>query len=67
MTTFLLLIIYLMFIGLGIPDSLLGPAWPAIYPSFGVGVSTASLITLTISGCTVLSSPYLCAKVATVN
>ncbi len=56
MTTFLLLIIYLMFIGLGIPDSLLGPAWPAIYPSFGVGVSTASLITLTISGCTVLSS-----------
>lgn len=56
MTTILLLIIYLMFIGLGIPDSLLGPAWPGIYPAFGVGISSASFITLTISGCTVISS-----------
>ena len=39
MATFLLIIIYIAFIGLGIPDSLFGAAWPAIYKDFGVGVS----------------------------
>ena len=31
MSTLLLIVIYIAFIGLGIPDSLLGSAWPAIY------------------------------------
>ena len=41
MTSLLLAVIYLAFIGLGLPDSLLGAAWPMIYPQFGVPVSYA--------------------------
>ena len=36
MATVLLIIIYIAFIGLGIPDSLFGTAWPAIYSDFGL-------------------------------
>ncbi|MEE1187393.1 MAG: MFS transporter, partial [Acutalibacteraceae bacterium] len=39
MLSFLLPIIYLAFISLGLPDSVLGSAWPTIYPEFGVPVS----------------------------
>lgn len=56
MATLLLFVIFLAFIGLGIPDSLFGAAWPAIYPEFGVPMSLASLVTLLISACTVVSS-----------
>lgn len=56
MATALLILIYIFYIGLGIPDSLLGAAWPAIYPQLGVPVSFASFISLIISGGTVLSS-----------
>lgn len=56
MATLLLLLIYIAFIGLGIPDSLFGSAWPAIYEEFGLPVSWANFITLLISGCTILSS-----------
>lgn len=35
----LLAIIYISFISLGLPDSLLGSAWPSMYPQFGVPVS----------------------------
>lgn len=56
MATALLILIYIFYIGLGIPDSLLGAAWPAIYPQLGVPVSYASVISLIISGGTVLSS-----------
>ena len=44
MTSLLLAVIYLAFIGLGLPDSLLGAAWPMIYPQFGVPVSSMGLI-----------------------
>ena len=54
--TILLIIIYIAFISLGIPDSLLGSAWPAIYRQFGVPVSSVSFITLVISAGTVTSS-----------
>ena len=54
----LLLIIYIAFIGLGIPDSLIGSAWPAIYPELDIPVGAISGITLLISGCTVLSSMF---------
>lgn len=56
MATLLLLIIYAAFIGLGIPDSLFGAAWPAICPEFGVPVSWANFVTLLVSGGTIVSS-----------
>lgn len=52
MMQLLLPIIYLAFISLGLPDSLLGSAWPNIYPAFGVPVSYAGMI----SAGTILSS-----------
>lgn len=51
----LLAVIYIAFIGLGVPDSLIGSAWPAIYAELGVPDIWVSAVTLTISGCTVLS------------
>ncbi len=58
MTSLLLIVIYIAFIGLGVPDSLLGSAWPAIHTELGVSVETVSIITFLISGCTVLSSMF---------
>ena len=55
---FLLVVIYIAFIGLGVPDSLIGSAWPAIYRDWSMPEYAVSLITLTISGCTVLSSIF---------
>lgn len=52
----LLAIIYVAFISLGLPDSILGAAWPAMYPAFDVPVSYAGIISMIISFCTVLSS-----------
>ena len=52
----LLAIIYLSFISLGLPDSLLGSAWPTIYPEFNVPVSYAGIIYMIISGGTIISS-----------
>lgn len=56
MATVLLIIIYITFIGLGIPDSLFGTAWPAIYMEFHLPVSYASFVTSIISGGTIISS-----------
>lgn len=56
MATVLLVIIYIAFIGLGIPDSLFGAAWTAIYPQFDVPMSYASFVTILVSGGTVISS-----------
>lgn len=56
MSILLLIIIYITFIGLGIPDSLFGTAWPAIYPAFGVAISHANFVTSIISGGTIISS-----------
>lgn len=56
MATVLLIIIYITFIGLGIPDSLFGTAWPSIYPAFGVPISHAGFVTSIISGGTIVSS-----------
>lgn len=52
----LLGVIYLAFISLGLPDSLLGSAWPTIYPEFGVPVSYSGVIFFIISLGTVVSS-----------
>ncbi len=56
MATLLLLVIYICYVGLGLPDSLLGTAWPAIYPEFGVPVSSVSYVSFLISCGTVISS-----------
>ena len=58
MTTILLIIIYIAFIGLGVPDSLIGSAWPAIHLELGIPVEMVSILTFLISGCTVLSSMF---------
>lgn len=58
MITILLVFIYVFYIGLGIPDSLLGSAWPAIYMEFHLPVSYASFISTIISIGTVLSSLF---------
>lgn len=54
--TFLLGIIYLSFISLGLPDALLGSAWPNIYPEFEIPVSYAGIISMIIAVGTVISS-----------
>ena len=56
MATLLLLVIYIAFIGLGLPDSLFGAAWSAIRPDFGVQLADAGFVTVLVSGCTVISS-----------
>ena len=52
----LLPIIYLAFIGLGLPDSAIGSAWPAMAPDLGAGVSWVGIVTIIISAGTILSS-----------
>ena len=55
---FLLVVIYVAFIGLGVPDSLIGSAWPAVHAELNIPVEAVSIITFIISGCTVLSSMF---------
>ncbi|MEE1162696.1 MAG: MFS transporter, partial [Lachnospiraceae bacterium] len=56
MVHLLLVIIYLSFISLGLPDALLGSAWPIMYVEFGVPVSFAGIISMIISVGTIASS-----------
>ena len=56
MVHLLLMIIYLAFISLGLPDSLLGSAWPSMYPVLGVPVSYAGIISMIIALGTIISS-----------
>ena len=52
----LLVIIYIAFISLGLPDSLLGSAWPSMYGSLGVSIDSAGIISMITAGGTILSS-----------
>lgn len=52
----LLVVIYLAFISLGLPDSLLGSAWPVMYREFSVQVSYAGGISMIIAAGTIVSS-----------
>ena len=56
MTTLLILIIYLSFISLGLPDSLLGSAWPSMYQQMGASITGAGTLAMIISACTIVSS-----------
>lgn len=56
MATLLLAVIYMAFIGLGLPDSLFGAAWPAIYTEYGLPFSFGSFVTvLSFFGTTISS------------
>lgn len=52
----LLAIIYVAFISLGLPDALLGAAWPSMYRDFSVPVSYSGIIFMIIAGGTIVSS-----------
>ena len=52
----LLAVIYLAFLSLGLPDSLLGAAWPSMYPEFGVPLSCAGIVSAIIAAGTIISS-----------
>ena len=56
MTHLLLAIVYLAFVSLGLPDALLGSAWPTMYPVFQVPISYAGIISMIIAVGTVISS-----------
>lgn len=56
MVHLLLGVIYISFISLGLPDSLLGSAWPSMYGEFGVPVSYAGIISMIIAAGTIISS-----------
>ena len=46
MATLLLVVIYLSFISLGVPDSLLGTAWPVLYRELGVPLASQSAVSI---------------------
>lgn len=52
----LLAVIYLSFISLGLPDSLLGSAWPSMYGLLSVPISYAGIISMIIAMGTIISS-----------
>jgi len=55
LTIILLIIIYLSFISLGLPDSLLGSAWPSMYTSLNVPLHYAGIISMIVTGGSVIS------------
>lgn len=56
MATLFLIIIYLSFISLGLPDSLLGVAWPVMQPDIGASFESAGLLSMVVAGGTIVSS-----------
>ncbi len=56
MFRFLLVIIYISFTSLGLPDALLGAVWPTMQPLFGVPVSYMGIVSFMISAGTITSS-----------
>ncbi|MBE6617525.1 MAG: MFS transporter [Ruminococcaceae bacterium] len=58
MATLLLIVIYIGYIGLGTPDSILGTAWPEIYSEFNIPISWASFITVLSTMGTFFSSLF---------
>ena len=56
MIQLLLAVIYLSFISLGLPDALLGSAWPTMYQEFNVPISYAGIVSFIIAAGTIVSS-----------
>lgn len=68
MASLLLAVIYLIFISLGLPDSLLGSGWPRMQVDFAVPSSYAGYVSMTIAFMTILSalfSPWVIKRVHT--
>ncbi|MBQ3841447.1 MAG: MFS transporter [Ruminiclostridium sp.] len=68
MGALLLAVIYLAFVSLGLPDSLLGSGWPTMQTDFGVPSSYAGYVSMSVSFMTILSAliaPYIIRKVKT--
>lgn len=55
MFSFLIVIIYIAFISLGLPDSITGSAWPVMHGELGVPLSYVGIVTMIIAGCTIIS------------
>ena len=55
MVSFLIVIIYIAFISLGLPDSITGSAWPVMHGELGVPLSYVGIVTMIIAGCTIIS------------
>ena len=58
MVSLLLAVIYLAFVSLGLPDSLLGSGWPAMYEGLNVSFAWAGIVSAIIAGGTILSSLF---------
>ena len=58
MSSLLIAIIYLAFISLGLPDSLIGSAWPVMHTQLNVPTSYAGIVTMLIAGGTIVSSLF---------
>lgn len=58
MYTLLLALIYIAFISLGLPDSLLGSAWPVMHGALDVPTSFMGILSMVISGGTIISSLF---------
>lgn len=56
MVVLLLLLIYLVFISLGLPDSIIGSCWPSICESLQISEDLQGFLTATVAICTVISS-----------
>ena len=54
----ILALIYLAFISLGLPDSLLGSSWPLMHLEFAVPVDRAGIVSMIISGGTIISASF---------
>ena len=68
MSSLLLAVIYLSFVSLGLPDSLLGSGWPTMQKDFGVPSSYAGYVSMSISFMTIVSAliaPALIRKLRT--
>jgi MFS family permease len=56
MANWFLVIIYLSFISLGLPDSLLGAVWPVMQPDIGASFESAGFLSMIVAGGTIVSS-----------
>jgi len=56
MATWFLIVIYLAFISLGLPDSMLGSAWPVIWPEIDSSLGSEGIVSMVIAGGTIVSS-----------
>ncbi len=54
----LLIVIFICYVGLGLPDSVLGAAWPAIFEDLNLPISMNGYISVVVSVCTIISSLF---------